>query len=336
MNNEKEKNGTWLQNLFIVKYLRKNLGIIAAFIVLCVLFAVMSDKFLTSSNVINILRQISINAILGCGMSFVILLGGIDLSVGSIVGVVGCLSVTLAVSGVPYILAMVIGLAVGILFGLVNGICIAKGKLPAFIVTLATMEIGRGVAYILTGGTSCRYSSDFFIAIGNGYFGFIPIPVVVMAVIVILCSIVLSKQKFGRHIYGVGGNREAARFSGIKTDRVEILVYTICGLLAGIAGIVMSSRLVGAQPTAGEGYELDAIAAVVLGGTSMTGGVGTVGGTLIGALIIGVLNNGLNLLDVSSYWQRVAKGVIILIAVYLDVIKKDNSRLRQLFRKKNT
>lgn len=268
-------------------------------------------------------------------MSFVILLGGIDLSVGSIVGVVGCLSVTLAVSGMPYLLAMVIGLAVGILFGLVNGICIAKGKLPAFIVTLATMEIGRGVAYILTGGTSCRYSSDLFISIGNGYFGFIPIPVIIMAIIVIICSIVLSKQKFGRHIYGVGGNREAARFSGIKTDRVEILVYTICGLLAGVAGIVMSSRLVGAQPTAGEGYELDAIAAVVLGGTSMTGGVGTVGGTLIGALIIGVLNNGLNLLDVSSYWQRVAKGVIILIAVYLDIMKKDNSRLRQLFRKKN-
>ena len=313
-------------NNAVIGYFKRNFGIIIAFLVLAAFFTITSDKFLTSSNIINILRQISINALLAYGMTFVILIGGIDLSVGSILGVSGVLSVTLAVNGMNYIVAMIIGILVGILFGMLNGACIALGKLPAFIVTLATMEIGRGLAYIITGGTSCRYDNDFFNEIGNGYVGIIPIPVIIMVVIGIVCAVSLSKTKFGRHVYAVGGNREAARFSGIKTQKVELLVYTICGMLSGVAGIVLSSRLVGAQPTAGDGYELDAIAAVVLGGTSMTGGVGTIGGTVIGALIIGTLNNGLNLLDVSSYWQRVCKGIIILIAVYIDAVKKDKSR----------
>lgn len=320
------------KNNFITGYFKRNLGIIAAFLILAVFFSITSNKFLTSSNIINILRQISINTMLAYGMTFVILIGGIDLSVGSILGVAGTLSVTLAAGGMNYIAAMIIGLVTAVLFGMANGFCIAYGKLPAFIVTLATMEIGRGIAYIITGGTSCRYDNDFFNAIGNGYLGAIPIPVIIMVITGVVCSIVLSKLKFGRHIYAVGGNREAARFSGIKTQKAEFLVYTVCGFLSGIAGIVLSSRLVGAQPEAGDGYELDAIAAVVLGGTSMTGGVGTIGGTVIGALIIGILNNGLNLLNIPSYWQKVCKGIVILIAVYIDAVKKDKSK--KIFKKK--
>jgi ribose transport system permease protein len=316
---------------------KKYLGILIALAFLFTVFAINSSAFCTYANLINVLRQVSINTIIACGMTYVILLGGIDLSVGSLIGVSGCLCVWMAVNGVPIGWAIIGGIAVTTLFGFANGLIIAKAKLPPFIVTLAMMEIGRGTAYIFTGGKPTRYDVEFFDKIGNGYIKFIPIPVVIMIVIVIITSIVISCTKFGRHIYGVGGNREAARYSGIKIDRVEIKVYAICGLLAGIAGIIMASRLVGAQPTAGLGYELDAIAAVVLGGTSMTGGVGSIGGTVIGALIIGILNNGLNLMQVPSYWQKIFKGLIIIVAVYIDSVKNKESftnTIRSIFNKK--
>ncbi|MGI5927671.1 MAG: ABC transporter permease [Thermacetogeniaceae bacterium] len=321
------------------RYIKRNSGILVAFFLLLLIFATNSPAFLTNANIINVLRQVSINTVISCGMTYVILLGGIDLSVGSMLGVSGCLCVWMAVNGIPIGLAMIGGIAASSIFGLANGVIISKAKLPPFIVTLAMMEIGRGTSYIFTGGKPTRYDMPFFDSIGNGYVQFIPIPVIIMIVIVVTTSIILSRTKFGRHIYGVGGSREAARFSGIKIDSIEIRVYTICGLLAGIAGIIMASRLVGAQPTAGNGYELDAIAAVVLGGTSMTGGVGTVGGTVIGALIIGILNNGLNLLQVPSYWQKVFKGLIIIVAVYIDSVKNNKSFLntfKGIFNGKNS
>lgn len=325
MAKDSSKDGLRMEDNFFWRYIKGNFGILVAFLLLSIFFAMSSPAFFTNSNILNVLRQVSINTIISCGMTYVILLGGIDLSVGALMGVSGCLCVWLAVSGVPIALSIIGGVLASLIFGITNGLIIAKAKLPPFIVTLAMMEIGRGTAYIFTGGRPTRYDMPFFDAIGNGYIGVIPVPVVIMIVIVGITSIILSTTKLGRHIYGVGGNREAARFSGIKINGVEIKVYAISGLLAGVAGIIMASRLVGAQPTAGAGYELDAIAAVVLGGTSMTGGMGSVGGTVIGAMIIGILNNGLNLLQVPSYWQKICKGLIIIIAVYIDSVKNNKS-----------
>ncbi|MCB6365412.1 ribose ABC transporter permease [Intestinibacillus massiliensis] len=326
------KKAGWRQATAI-QYLRENSGILIALLVLCVIFTINSPAFLTRVNMINVLRQISMNAIVAFGMTLVILLGGIDLSVGSIIAVSGCSSVILIVNGCPLWLGVLVGLAVGALFGFITGTIVAMAKLPPFIVTLAMMTIGRGIAYIFTGGKPTRFDAEAFNQIGNGYVGIIPIPVIIMLVTMVLCSVLLNKTMFGRHVYGVGGNRQAAKFSGIKIAKVEIAVYTICGLLAAVSGIIMASRLSGAQPTAGDGQELDAIAAVVLGGTSMSGGVGRIGGTIIGALIIGVLNNGMNLMHLSYYWQLVVKGLIILFAVYVDALKKDKT-LERLFKKK--
>lgn len=317
----------------LFRYLQGNSGILIALLILCVIFTINSPVFLTRVNMINVLRQISMNAIVAFGMTLVILLGGIDLSVGSVMAVSGCSMVILVVNGMPLWLGVVIALAVGALFGWVTGAIVALAKLPPFIVTLAMMTIGRGTAYIFTGGKPTRYDDAIFNQIGNGYVGIIPIPVVIMLATLVLCSLALNKTRFGRHVYGVGGNRQAAKFSGIRIARVEISVYVICGVLAAVSGIIMASRLSGAQPNAADGQELDAIAAVVLGGTSMNGGVGRIGGTMIGALIIGVLNNGMNLMHLSYYWQLVVKGLIILFAVYVDVLKKDKT-LERLFKKK--
>ena len=308
----------------IRSFIRANMGILAGLLVLCVIIAVLNPNFLTTNNLLNVLRQTSTNLYLALAMTMVIILGGIDLSVGSVMAVSGVVTAMLvALFDVPLFIAVAAGLLVGILFGALNGYVAATTVIPPFIITLATMNIGRGAAYVLTDGQPVRVMSDAFNFIGSGYIGgVLPTPVLYSIIFVILCYLIMNKTKMGRYIYAVGGNPEAARFSGINIQRVKFFAYTFSGFMAGFAGIVLASRMFSGQPTAGVAAELDAIAAVVLGGTSMTGGYGRIGGTVIGALIIGVLSNGLNLIGVSSFWQYIVKGIVILIAVYADVIKR--------------
>ncbi len=303
-------------------YLKENLGIILALLVLCVFLAVnpsTSTSFLTQKNVFNVLRQISTNLYLACGMTMVIILGGIDLSVGSIIALSGCVAAgCVSRYGLPLAAALVVGVLVGLLVGMFNGWVIAKTTIPPFIVTLATMNVAKGLAYVYTGGSPVRVVTKEWQFVGAGYIGPVPTPVVLLAIVLIVTAIIMNKTKLGRHMYAVGGNAQAAEFSGISVAKVKFLVHTYSGIMAGLAGIVLASRMYSGQPTAGDGAEMDAIAAVVVGGTSMAGGSGKIGGTIIGGLIIGVLNNGLNLMNVNSFWQYVVKGCVILLAVYID------------------
>jgi len=253
-------------------------------------------------------------------MTLVILLGGIDLSVGSILALSSVAIATLIQAGFNPLLATLLGVVGGGLMGLFNGLVISKGKVAPFIATLASMTILRGLALVVSGGSPITgFDSDLFSMLGGGYVaGLVPIPVVWMLIMFGLFAFLLKKTVFGRHVYATGGNEEAARLSGVKVDQIKLWVYTLSGAMSAMAGVVLTSRLNSAQPTAGSGYELDAIAAVVLGGTSLTGGRGWIFGTLMGALLIGVLNNGLNLLGVSSFYQQVIKGVVILLAVLID------------------
>ena len=280
-------------------------------IVFSVIVAFINSRFMTTSNILNILRQTSINAVIATGMTFVILTGGIDLSVGSILGFSGAVAAMLLASGVNSIIAIPVALIVGLVVGALNGVLISKGKLQPFIVTLATMTMLRGATLVFTDGkpigTGFEANSKLFAWFGNGYVLGIPVPIIVIIVTFLVALFVLTQTKIGRYVYALGGNEEATKLSGISTDKVKIFVYAISGMMAALAGIIITSRLSSAQPTAGSGYELDAIAAVVLGGTSLAGGTGTIVGTMIGALIIGVLNNALNLMDVSSYFQMLAK-----------------------------
>ena len=284
--------------------------------------SILNPAFLSGKNILNILRQTSVNAIIAAGMTFVILTGGIDLSVGSILAISGAVCASLMVNGQNMILAVIIAIIIGGVFGTLNGFIISKGKLQPFIATLATMTILRGVTMVFTDGKPITLGSGdlaiSFSKIGGGTILGIPTPVIIMIVVFVVSAYILSNTKMGRYTYALGSNEEATKLTGFNTDKIKIWVYTISGILAAVAGIILTSRLYSAQPTAGNGYELDAIAAVVLGGTSLTGGKGKISGTIIGALIIGVLSNALNMLDVSSYYQMMVKGVVILIAVLLD------------------
>ena len=314
----------------IATYFRENAGIIIAFVALYVFLAVnpaTTHSFLTMRNMFNVLRQLSTNLYLACGMTMVIILGGIDLSVGSVIALSGCVAAAgVARYGMSIPIAMLLGIFIGVVFGLFNGLVVAKTTIPAFIVTLATMNIARGLSYVYTGGSPVRVVSKAWQFLGAGYVNIFPTPVVLLVIILIITAILMNKTKFGRYIYAVGGNAQAARFSGISVTKIKFWVYTYSGLMAGIAGVVLSSRMYSGQPTAGEGAEMDAIAAVVVGGTSMAGGSGKIGGTIIGALIIGFLNNGLNLLNVNSFWQYVVKGVVILLAVFIDFLRHRDSQ----------
>ena len=295
-------------------YFKENIGIIGALLVLCVFLTVFPrtrEVFPTSKNLFNVLRQNSTNLYLACGMLMVIILGGIDLSVGSIIALSGCVVAV----------AIVAGILIGVIVGMFNGLVICKTTIPPFIVTLATMNIAKGLAYVYTGGSPVRVVTKEWQFIGAGYVGPFPTPVVILLFVLIITAIVMNKTKLGRHIYAVGGNPMAASFSGINTAKVKFIVHTYSGLMAGLAGVVLASRMYSGQPTAGDGAEMDAIAAVVVGGTSMAGGSGKIGGMIIGGLIIGVLNNGLNLLNVNSFWQYVVKGIVILLAVMLDFLR---------------
>ena len=289
-------------------------------ILIIVIITALNPGFLSVSNLMNVLRQVSINALIAFGMTFVILTGGIDLSVGATLALTGAVTAGMMASGIDPIFAMLLGLLLGAVLGAINGFIIAKGKVAPFIATLATMTIYRGLTLVYTDGRPISGLGDSltFQMLGKGYFLGIPVPVVTMIISFGILYFILKKTTFGRRVYAVGGNEEASILSGINADRIKIYVYSLLGLLAALASLILTSRLNSAQPTAGEMFELDAIAAVVLGGTSLTGGRGWIVGTLIGALIIGVLNNGLNLIGVPSFFQQVVKGAVILLAVLLD------------------
>ena len=314
-----------------VGIIRNNIGILGVLIVLCVIVSIATDKFLKPNNLISVLRQISINTYIALGMTLIIILGHIDLSVGAIVAMSGTLTVGFIVTqGLPIPVAIILGILLGVLAGFISGSIVAHFGVPAFIITMAMMNVCSGTAYVYSGGQATRINNDFFSAIGTGYlFNTIPLPVVYMIILIAVISFLLGKTKFGTYIYAIGGNREAARLSGVPIKKVEIAVFTISGVLSAFAGLVLCSRMYSGQPSVGSGYELDAIASCVLGGTSMSGGKGHISGTVLGAMVIGVISNGLNLIGVSSYWQLIVKGIIIAGAVLLDAQKGRLSLLKK-------
>ncbi|MBT2605941.1 ribose ABC transporter permease [Bacillus sp. ISL-53] len=295
-------------------------GPLLALVLLFIVITVLNPSFMEPNNILNLLRQTSINALIAFGMTFIILTGGIDLSVGSILALSSALMAGMMVSGLDPILAILVGILLGTIMGVINGILVSKGKMAPFIVTLATMTIFRGLTLVYTDGKPITGIGDsvMFQMLGRGYFLGVPVPAVVMIIAFLILWFLLHKTSFGRKTYAIGGNERASRISGIKVDRVKVAIYGLAGTMAAIAGAILTSRLNSAQPTAGQSYEMDAIAAVVLGGTSLSGGKGRLFGTLVGVLIIGTLNNGMNLLGVSSFYQQVVKGAVILIAVLLD------------------
>lgn len=281
--------------------------------------ALARPTFLNLGNLINLLRQISINGILAVGVTYVLLTGGVDLSLGSVAALSGVAAASFAHPGQHTVLVPIaMGILAGAACGAVNGLVVTRGRVAPFIATLGMMTAARGLALLASGGRPVSNLSGAFDSVGGGSLAAIPAPTLIFAAVALASWIVLRNMRLGRHIYAVGGNENAARASGVRVGPVKMAAYTICGALTGLAGVVLASRITTGQPNAGIGYELDAIAAVVIGGTSLNGGVGGVGGAILGALLIGVINNGLDLLNVSSYYQQVAKGLIIVGAVWLD------------------
>ncbi|TES66310.1 ABC transporter permease [Burkholderia cepacia] len=292
-------------------------------IVVCIAMMIASPSFLSAANLENVLRQVSINAIIAVGMTCVILTGGIDLSVGSVMALSGTLAAGLMVAGVNAVAALAIGIAVGLGFGFLNGLFVAFAGMPPIIVTLATMGIARGLALIYTGGYPIDGLPDWVAFFGSGKVFGIQAPVLIMLAVYAIAWLLLDRMPFGRYVYAIGGNEQATRLTGVRVARVKLIVYTLAGLTSALAAIVLTGRLMSGQPNAGVGFELDAIAAVVMGGTSISGGRGAILGTLVGALLLGVLNNGLNMIGVNPYVQNVIKGGIILLAIY---ISRERSR----------
>jgi ribose transport system permease protein len=321
----------------VKKYTRslaKFQSLIALFI-LCLVLSILSDKFLTVENGWNVMRQISVNICIATGMTLVVLTAGIDLSVGSVLALSGAITAGLLRNGLEFpsanlfvgftiLGAVLAGLLVGALMGVFNGWTITKFKVPPFVATLAVLTIARGLTMLWTKGFPISGLGENFSYIGTGWFLGIPLPVWISGMIVLIAVLITKKTRFGRYIYAIGGNENASRLSGININKIKIAVYTIAGGLAAVGGIIVTSRLDSAQPNAGITYELDAIAAVVIGGTSLSGGKGSIMGTVLGAIIIGVLNNGLVLLNVSPFWQQVVKGFVILLAVIIDKANTKN------------
>ena len=299
-------------------------GILLVFVLLCVVLTFANPFFLTEQNISNVLRQTSINGILAIGMTYVILTGGIDLSVGSVLAFSSMVAASLVSGEQPQgvFVAIMAGLGTGAALGMVNGLLVSRFGVPPFVATLGMLSVARGLTFIYTDGTPIPNLSPAFRTIGQGFVGPVPVPVFIFAGVALLFWWVLKYTTFGRYIYAVGGNERSARTSGVNTRGVLFGAYIIAGSLAGLAGLILTARTTSALPQAGVSYELDAIAAVVIGGTSLSGGTGSVLGTVIGALIIGGINNGLDLLGVSSYYQQVIKGVIIITAVLLDVSRR--------------
>ncbi|MBC7233612.1 MAG: ribose ABC transporter permease [Chloroflexi bacterium] len=295
------------------------MGVLVGFLALCVFFTLTSPYFLSFDNMMNVARQISMIGIIAVGMTFVIIAAGIDLSVGSVVGLAGCITAGLLRDGIPMPVAILTGLSFGLISGIANGFLVTKGGLPPFIATLASMSVWRGLALTYTQGYAIFGLPKGFGFIGRSYMGPVPTPVVIMFVVFAIGYYVLNHTAFGRYVYAVGGNIQAAKLSGVHVDRTLLAVYGLSGFFSGLSGIILASRLMSGQGAAGTGYELDAIASCALGGISLMGGEGNLVGTIIGAFIIGVLANGMTLLNVSSFYQMMVKGLVIMLAVFVDL-----------------
>ncbi|MDE3164590.1 MAG: ABC transporter permease [Acidobacteriota bacterium] len=299
------------------------LGLAIALAALMTGLALARPGFFTLGNLINLVRQISINGILAAGVTYVLLSGGVDLSLGSLVALTGVIAAGFAhPGGYGAAVAVGAGIAAGAVCGAINGLLVTRGRIAPFVVTLGMMTSARGLALLASGGRPVSNLSAAFTRIGSGDFAGIPLPSWILLTVALASHVFLRHMRMGRHVYAVGGNEGAARASGVHVNRVKMVCYTVCGAMAGLAGVVLAARITTGQPNAGIGYELDAIAAVVIGGTSLNGGTGGIGGTILGALLIGVINNGLDLLNVSSYYQQIIKGVIIVGAVWLDRSRK--------------
>ncbi|WP_309546891.1 ABC transporter permease [Rhizobium rhizogenes] len=296
-------------------------GTMLIFVGICILASLLSPTFLTEANLTNVLRQVVVVSLLACGVTFIIILGQIDVSLGSVLALCGVIASSVMATTGSVALAVIAGVAVGIVTGIINGFVITFFRIPSFIMTLAMTTVARGAVLLYTGGAPISGLGDFKV-IGQGAIGPVPISVLILAVFIVISWVLLNKTKFGRYLYAVGGNERAARASGINPNSIVVKAFIFNGILCAIAGIVLMSRINSGQPAGGVGYEFDAITAVVVGGTSLMGGTGTITGTVIGAMIIGVINNILNLMNVSSYWQQIIKGLIIAIAVILDVWTK--------------
>jgi ribose transport system permease protein len=310
---------------FDIRHILRSYGILIAFILIVIAMAILSPVFLTVTNILNVIRQSSIYGIMAIGMTFVILTAGIDLSVGSILAIAGAIAAGSVKSGLGMELTILITLAIGLACGLVNGVIVTLGRITPFVVTLGMMSIARGLTLIYTKGYPISGFHEAFRFIGGGDLISIPFPIIVFIFTTVLAWLILTQTRLGRYTYAIGGNEETVKLSGINANLYKTIVYMISGITSAISALILTSRLNSAQPVAGQGYELDVIAAVVIGGTSLMGGRGSVWGTLIGALLIGVINNGMNLLGISPYFQLVVKGVIIIGAVLLDRLRQETA-----------
>jgi len=301
----------------------ENIGIYLFLVALIIFFSLMTRAFLTFSNFMVILRQVSIIGICAFGEAFVLISGGIDLSIGSVVALSGVIAATLSkFFGIPIPLAFIVGITAGGSAGLLNGILVTKAKIPPIIVTLGTLTIIRGLAFIVVGGVTIFGMPVNYRVLGRGYVGFIPIPILIMIIVFAILFLILNNLNFGRHIYAIGSNEEAAIISGINVNRTKIMVYVLCGLMAGLGGAILSSRLDSGQAATAQGLELDVLTAVVLGGVSIAGGKGRLESVFVGVLIFGILANGMVLLNIQHFYQLVIKGVVLLFAVGLDMLRK--------------
>lgn len=314
----------------LFKTIFQKYGIVMIFLGLFILMSILSPAFLQTRNLLNVVRQISVIGLVAMGVTMVIITTGIDLSSGSVIALSAVVAASLAqrsdwaaakyphLTGLPVFIPIIAGLAVGIIAGCINGTIIAKTRIPPFIATLGMMTVARGFALLYSDGRPISSLTNSYNFIGQGEVLGIPFPIIILTVMAIITHTLLNNTKFGRYVYAIGGNEQAALVSGLNVGKYKMMIYTYAGFLSGMAGIVLSARISSGQPGLGLGYELDAIASAVIGGTSLSGGIGTIPGTIVGALIIGVLNNGLDLLNVSAYWQQIVKGAIIVGAVVLD------------------
>ena len=324
----KEKKSGILGSSSSLAVIKNNLGLLIAFLVLCVgATAVLGDTFFAWKNFSNVIKQLSTNMFLACGMTLVIMLGGIDLSVGSVIAMVGCFAAGfISYLGLPSGAAILLAILLGACLGLFNGAVAAFTTIPPFIITLATMNIGRGIARVYSATKTITVSDSFFKSIAATYVGPIPIQVIYIVIVVALTAVILNRTQLGRHILATGGTMQAAAYSGVNTKVVTLFVFVYSSILASLAGIISSSRLFSGTHTAGESAEMDAIAAVVLGGTSMAGGSGSISGTVFGVFIIAILNNIMNLYGIDASWQYIVKGIVIMIAVFIDYFKSKNEK----------
>ncbi|XBX07530.1 ABC transporter permease [Enterocloster clostridioformis] len=305
----------------LTKLLRQ-FGLLFVILAIVIIMSIVSPVFLKPQNIINIIRQVSINGIIAVGMTCVILTGGIDLSVGSVVAITSVICGSFLAMGINWFVTCISGVAIFILFGLFNGYMISYVRFQPFIATLASMAIGRGIALAYSNGKPYPIEDPSFIAIGQGYFLGIPIPIILLVIVVAVGLITLKMTTFGRYIFAIGGNENAAKLSGVRTRRVKLAVYVISAICASIVGLILSARISSGQPTAGESYEMDAIAATAIGGTSMNGGLGSLVGTIEGFILLGLMTNSMNLLNINSFYQQIAKGLLIVVAVFLDMKSK--------------